>query len=72
MIAVHGCRLGTVHTACAEFSQRRCAQVAYDKLETKNVFSKRFGQCRDGEIRLDVDDTLLIMKESDAAQYQVS
>lgn len=44
-------------------------QVTYDKLETKNIFSKRFGQCRDEKIELYEDVKLCI--DDDARNYQV-
>ena len=46
--------------------------MTYDKLETKNVFSPHFGECRDGWIKLhhsDPDNTLLVGRE--ARQYKV-
>ena len=44
-------------------------QVTYDKLVTTNVFSKHFGECRDGKIELGQDTTLTIRGE--ATRYQV-
>ena len=44
-------------------------QVTYDKLETTNVFSKHFGECRGDGIELDKDTTLTVRGE--AARYQV-
>ena len=46
--------------------------MAYDKLETKNVFSPHFGECRGGWILLhhsDPDNTLFIGQA--ARQYKV-
>lgn len=45
-------------------------QVTYDKLETQNVYSKRFGKCRGDDIKLHnrEDTTLLIGK--DAGRYK--
>ena len=44
-------------------------QVTYDKLVTTNVFSKHFGECRDGKMELGQDTTLTIRGE--ATRYQV-
>ena len=47
-------------------------QVTYDKLETTNVYSKRFGKCRDNEIKLhhDGQDSTLFLGK-DAGNYKV-
>ena len=46
-------------------------QVTYDKLETKNLFSPHFGECRYGRIELTQDPGSDLMIGCDAANYEV-
>ena len=59
-----GCRSDSAHTIV-------CIQVTYDKLETKNLFSPHFGECRGGWIELQQDPESDLMIGRDAANYEV-
>ena len=45
--------------------------MTYDKLETKNLYSPHFGECRSGKIDLKQDPESDLMIGSDAANYEV-
>ena len=48
-----------------------CTQATYDKLETKNLYSPHFGECRFGKIELTQDADSDLMIGRDAANYEV-